>query len=345
MLELANVSQGDILTIAILAVASFLFALVLTPIYTTIAFKQQWWKRPRTDSTTGEKAVEFNKLHKEKHKRHIPTMAGIVIVVATLLVTVLFNYSRAQTLLPLVALVGAGLVGLIDDIINLRGSSGVAGLRSQLKFSLVLLVALLGGWYFAFKLDYTSIAIPFTEQALELGALGVLALFTLVIISTANAVNITDGLDGLAGGLLTSAFTAYAFIALLQGHIGIAGFCATIVGALLAYTWFNVYPARFFMGDVGSFALGAALGVVAMLTDSVFILPIIAGVFVIETLSSFLQIASKRLWGRKIFKVAPIHHHFESLGWPETKVTMRFWILGQVAAFVGVAAAMISGIL
>lgn len=345
MLELSNITQEDLLSIATVTIAAFLLALAITPIYTTIAFRKQWWKRPRTDSTTGEKAKEFNRLHGEKHKRHIPTMAGLIMVVATVIVTLVFNYSRAQSLLPLVAMVGAGLVGLLDDVINLKGSKGVAGLRTQLKFGLILAVALLGGWYFAYKLDYTSIAIPFTSASLALGSLGIMALFTLVVISTANAVNITDGLDGLAGGLLTSAFTAYSFIALLQGHVGIAGFCATIVGVLLAYTWFNIYPARFFMGDVGSFALGASLGVVAMLTDTVFVLPIIAGVFVIETTSSFLQIFSKRVWGKKLFRVAPIHHHFESIGWPETKVTMRFWILGQVAAFVGVAVAMVGGLL
>ena len=169
-------------------------------------------------------------------------------------------------------------------------------------------------------------------------------LFVLVIFSTANAVNMTDGLDGLAGGLAAIAFGAYAVIALIEKKYGLSGFCMTIVGALLSYTWFNIYPARFFMGDVGSFALGTALGVVAMLTDTVFLLPVIALVFVAEIGSVALQITSKKLRnGKKIFLSTPIHHHFEAIGWPETKVTMRFWVIGQVMAILGVVLFILGG--
>ncbi len=180
----------------------------------------------------------------------------------------------------------------------------------------------------------TEVNVPFVGS-IYLGIL-IIPLFILVVYSTANAVNISDGLDGLAGGLAVNAFAVYALIALLEGRLGVAGFCMTIVGALLSYTWFNIFPARFFMGDVGSFALGTALAVVALLTDTVFILPIVGGVFVLEAGSSALQILSKKLrGGKKIFKIAPLHHHFEASGWPETKVTMRFWILGQVLAVLG----------
>jgi phospho-N-acetylmuramoyl-pentapeptide-transferase len=166
----------------------------------------------------------------------------------------------------------------------------------------------------------------------------------IVIFSTANAVNITDGLDGLAGGLATIAFAAYALIALIERKYGLSGFCMTVVGALLSYTWFNIYPARFFMGDVGSFALGTALGVVAMLTDTVLLLPIIGLVFVIETGSVAIQITSKKLRnGKKIFISTPIHHHFEAIGWPETKITMRFWVIGEVAAFIGLILFILGG--
>jgi phospho-N-acetylmuramoyl-pentapeptide-transferase len=169
-------------------------------------------------------------------------------------------------------------------------------------------------------------------------------LFVLVVYATANAVNITDGLDGLAGGLAAIAFGAYAVIAILEHKYGISGFCMSIVGALLSYTWFNIYPARFFMGDVGSFALGTALGVVAMLTDTVLLLPVIGIVFVAEAGSVILQIASKKTrGGKKIFKTSPIHHHFEAIGWPETKVTMRFWVIGQMAAFIGVILFILGG--
>jgi phospho-N-acetylmuramoyl-pentapeptide-transferase len=164
----------------------------------------------------------------------------------------------------------------------------------------------------------------------------VVPIFVFVVVATANAVNITDGLDGLAGGLAAIAFGAYTLIAFLEQRYGLAAFCLTMVGGLLSYTWFNIFPARFFMGDVGAFALGTSLGVVAMLTDTIFILPIIGIVFVAEAGSVILQISSKKLrHGKKIFKIAPIHHHFEASGWPETKVTMRFWVVGQVAAFLG----------
>jgi phospho-N-acetylmuramoyl-pentapeptide-transferase len=168
-------------------------------------------------------------------------------------------------------------------------------------------------------------------------------LFVLVVVSAGNAVNISDGLDGLAGGLLMSAYAAFGVIAALQGNYGIAAFCMTIVGALLAYVWFNIPPARFFMGDVGSFALGTGLGVVAMLTDTLLLLPLIGLVFVAEAGSSLLQIFSKKVFHRRIFIAAPVHHHLEALEWPKTKVTMRFWIIGQVCAALGVILALVGG--
>jgi phospho-N-acetylmuramoyl-pentapeptide-transferase len=166
-------------------------------------------------------------------------------------------------------------------------------------------------------------------------------LFIAVVVSTANAVNITDGLDGLSGGLLSTAFGVYAVIAYFQGNYGIAGFCATVVGALLTFTWFNIYPARFFLGDSGAFGLGTTLGVIAMLTNTVVVLPIIALVFVIEGGSSALQILSKRIFHRKIFLSAPLHHHLEAIGWPETKVTMRLWVIGQVVGVLGLVLALL----
>lgn len=319
-----------------LAFFSFLLAMILTPLYTTLAYKYEWWKKARTKAVTGETASVYQKLHAEKHRRLIPTMAGIIFVLSTVLITSAANLSRTETWLPLAAMAGAGLIGLIDDILNIKGfGKGIAGMRASLKSILIFLVALLGGWWFYAKLDVSSMHVPFVGQ-LQLGWL-IIPVFLFVVIACANAVNISDGLDGLAGGLATTAFSAYALIALIEQRYGIAGFCLTIVGALLSYTWFNIFPARFFMGDVGSFALGTALGVVAMLTDTVLVLPIIGFVFVVEAGSSLLQIASKRLrGGKKIFKIAPIHHHFEASGWPETKVTMRFWIVGQITAVLGI---------
>lgn len=336
------VESATIEKIFILGFLSFVLTMALTPIYTTAAFAGQWWKKARAHTITGEAAKVYTKLHAAKHARNIPTMAGMVFVLAVTLVTLAGNLSRSETWLPLAAMVGAGTIGLIDDIINVRGIGGnIAGMRAKVKLLLLLGISLIGGWWFFAKLGVTDIHIPFVG-GFEIGWL-IIPLFVLVIISTANAVNITDGLDGLAGGLAAIAFGAYALIAVIEGKYGIAGFCMAIVGALLSYTWFNIYPARFFMGDVGSFALGTALGVVAMLTDTVLLLPLIGAVFVIETGSVILQIISKQLRGKKIFLSSPIHHHFEAIGWPETKVTMRFWIVGEVAALVGIITFILGG--
>lgn len=326
----------------ILSVLAFVVAMALTPIYTFVAYRYKFWKKQRTESTTGEKLQVFTKLHAAKFKRNIPTMAGMVFVLAVVIVTFLFNLDRRETWLPLAALAGGAIVGLIDDIINIRGNGGgVAGLRSSLKFLMITGIGLLLGWFFFEKLDVVAVTIPFVGSW-NLGWL-IVPLFAFVVVSTGNAVNISDGLDGLAGGLAILAFGAFGVISLMQGNPLMAGFCFTVVGALLSYLWFNIYPARFFMGDVGSFALGTSLGVVAMLTDSLFILPVIGLVFVIEAGSSLIQIASKKFFKRKVFISAPIHHHLEAKGWPEVKVTMRFWVIGAVCAFTGVLIALSGG--
>jgi phospho-N-acetylmuramoyl-pentapeptide-transferase len=325
--------------VLLLSVFTFLVAMLITPIYTHFAYKHRLWKRSRTHSTTGDELKVISSL---RIKRQIPLMAGLVGIIAITLTTVLFNLDRQQTWLPLAALLGGGAVGLVDDIINIRGIGGnVAGLRAPIKFAMISVVGLIGAVFFYYKLGYTAIQLP-GGGFLELGIL-LIPLFVLVIVSTSNAVNISDGVDGLAGGLLVSAFGAFGVIAALQGLFGIAGFCMTVVGALLAYVWFNIAPARFIMGDVGSFGFGTALGVVAMLTDTLFLLPLIALVFVAEAGSSLIQISSKKLFKRKVFIAAPIHHHFEASGWPKTKVTMRFWVIGQVCAALGVILALIGG--
>lgn len=340
MFEFENaiiLAPNMLVKLMLLGVSGFLLGMLATIPYTKAAYKWQFWKRPRTETLTGEKAKMFTKLHAEKHKRHIPTMAGVVFVLVVAVLTYLFNWSRSETWLPLAAFAGAAAVGLVDDIINIRGTgSGKAGLSSRLKMALITGVAAVGGWFFYNKLDFTGFSLPGIHGGfLEIGWL-IVPLFVLVVVATANAVNISDGLDGLAGGLTATAFAVYAIIAAIEGRYGVSGFCVTLVGALLSYTWFNVYPARFFMGDVGSFALGTALGVVAMLTDTVLLLPVIGAVFVAEAGSVILQIASKKLRnGKKIFLISPIHHHFEAMGWPETKVTMRFWVIGQICGLIG----------
>jgi len=321
----------------VLSLAAFLLSMLLTPIYSNFAYKHKLWKRPRTHSATGEELVV---IAKQRIKRQIPLMAGLVILVSVAVVTLLFNLNRNQTWLPLAALVGGGAVGLIDDVINVRGKGGrVAGLRAPLKFAMVFAVAAIGAWFFCYKLGFNTIHLPHWGDV-KLGR-GIIALFILVLVSTANAVNITDGVDGLAGGLTVYAYGAFGIIAALQNNFGIAAFCFTVVGALLSYLWFNIPPARFLMGDVGSFALGISLGVVAMLTNTVLLLPLIGLVFVAEAGSVLLQIFSKKVFHRRIFISSPLHHHFEAKGWPKTKVTMRFWVIGQVAATLGVVLALI----
>lgn len=340
-MELEQLTSELVVT-SLLSVGAFIFAMLLTPIYTYYAYRYRFWKKQRSTSTSGEPLQVFTKLHANKFKRSIPTMAGLIGLVSIVIVTVAFNFDRAQTYLPLAALVGGGIIGLIDDIINLRGNGGgVAGMRSGLKFVMLTGLALALGWFFFAKLGYVAVWVPFIG-AWELGW-AIILLFALAVVSTGNAVNITDGLDGLAGGLLMISFSTFGVIAVLQGNVGIAGFCFTVVGALLSYLWFNIYPARFFMGDVGSFAFGTALGVVAMLTNTIFLLPIIGIVFVIEAGSSLIQLTSKWLFHRRVFISAPIHHHLEASGWPETKVTMRFWVIGTVAAFIGLVLALAGG--
>lgn len=326
----------------VFSIVAFLIAMFLTPIYTFFAYRFKFWKKQRSTSTTGEKLEVFTKLHANKFKRNIPTMAGLIFLFA-ITITTLFNLDRGETWLPLAALIGGGLVGLLDDIINLRGNgSGSAGLRSSIKFTMIAALGVALGWWFFEKNGVSSVFIPFIGDW-QLGW-AIIPLFAFAVVATGNAVNISDGLDGLAGGLLTLSYGTFGVIALLQDQIFLSGFCFTVVGALLSYVWFNIHPARFFMGDVGSFSLGAALGVVAVLTNSLFLLPIIGVVFVIEAGSSALQIMSKKFFGRKIFLSAPVHHHLEAIGWPETKVTMRFWVIGAVAAFMGVFLALAGGV-
>lgn len=328
--------------IFILSVTAFVLAMLLTPVYTFFAYRYRFWKRQRSASTDGKELKVFTKLHAAKFRRNIPTMAGIIGVASVTIVTLLWNLDRAQTWLPLAALIGGGAVGLIDDIINIRGDgSGVAGLRSPVKFALVTLLGVGLGWFFFIKLGVDAFHVPFVGNV-HIGWL-IVPLFAFAVVATGNAVNISDGLDGLAGGLLIISFTTFGVIAMLQGNILMAGFCFTVVGVLLSYLWFNIYPARFFMGDVGSFAYGAALGVVAMLTNTLLLLPVIGLLFVVEAGSSAVQIFSKKFFGRKVFISAPIHHHLEAKGWPEVKVTMRFWVIACVMAFIGFLLALSGG--
>ena len=327
----------------LLALAGFLLSMVLTPIYTHFAYKYHFWKKQKKTTVDGKALPVMTKLHAHKFKHTFPTMAGLVGVVAITLVTWIFNLDRGQTWLPLFGFLGGSLVGAIDDSINIFGSGrGAAGLRGPVKFILITIVGLVLGWFFAVKLGWTTIMIPFVGN-IEIGVIGMILVFAFAVVATSNAVNITDGLDGLSGGLAMLAYGAFGIIAMLQGNMMLFGFCMTVVGWLLSYIWFNVPPARFMMGDTGSFALGAGLGVVAMMTNSFLLLPVIGLMFVVETGSSLIQLASKKLFKKKVFISAPLHHHLEAKGWGEAKIVMRFWIIAGVCALVGVYLAMVEG--
>lgn len=322
------------------AAISFLLAIVLTPFLTDFLYRFKMVKQIREKAWDNTAAPVYRKMHLSK--TGTPTMGGVLIWVTTAILTLMFNLSRSETWLPLFILTTSGTLGLIDDYLNIKGINAVKGLGVKTKFLFQFSIAAAGGWWFGYKLGFTSIALPLLNHfglpgTLELSPILYSLLFILVVVFVSNAVNITDGLDGLAGGILATSFGAYALIAYLQGSYGLAAFCTTLLGALLAFLWFNIFPARFFMGDTGSLAMGATLAVVAMLTGSLAVLPIIGVVFVVEAFSSLGQRFSKKFLGRKILISAPLHHHLEALGWPEAKVTMRFWVISAVAAVVGVA--------
>lgn len=330
---------NDVIFMLGMATGAFGLAMALTPLLTHFLYKYKFWKVPQqTSATTGDKTPIYRQLHAGKH-RNIPTMAGILTVFVVIVLTLIFNLSRSQTFLPLFTIGSFAVIGIINDYMNVRRIGSNAGISSRLKWIMLLSLAAFGAWWFYSKLGWDVIHVP------AVGDFSIgwwyIPLFMLVIVATSNAVNITDGLDGLAGGLTAMSFGAFGAIAFACGQLGLAVFCATVMGALLAYTWFNIYPARFFMGDTGSLALGATLGVVAMLTNSVLVLPIIGFVFVIDTGSSLMQITSKKIFKKKIWPIAPLHHYFEYRGWPETKVTMRFWVIGAVFAIIGLAIGLI----
>ena len=324
-------------------ISAFFLTILVTPPFIKLLYKFKCYKQIREIASTGEQAAVYQSLHGKK--KGVPTMGGILIWGVTLIIVLLSGLSswigltenslinRNETWLPLATLLATALLGAVDDYFNIKGMGKSKGLNIKPKFLWLTLFAAVGAWWFHYKLGYNQIHIPGMGDI----ALGFwyLPLFILVITATANAVNITDGLDGLAGGLLIIAFGAFTIIAFAQGLFILAAFCAVIVGALLGFVWFNIFPAHFIMGDTGAISLGATLGVIALMTDSVAVLPLIGFIFVVETLSVIIQITSKKLFKRKVFLIAPIHHHFEKKGWTEPNIVMRFWIIGGFFASLG----------
>jgi phospho-N-acetylmuramoyl-pentapeptide-transferase len=322
----------------------FLIAFLAAKPFLNLLIKFKVGKNIRSIASDGKAAKLFHALHSKK--AGTPTMGGVLIWGSTFIVIGLsrilsyfgiFDHSllnRKETYLVIFTLGATALLGAVDDIFNIKGWGKSKGINIKPKMFWLTMFALLGALWFYFKLDYSQIHVPGIGD-FEIGWLYI-PLFIFIMTGSANSVNFTDGLDGLAGGLSVIAFGSYAAISYAHGLMILSAFCAVIAGASLAFLWFNIPPARFYMGDTGSIALGATLGVIAMLTDTVLILPFIAFIFVIETLSIIIQLTSKKLFGRKVFHIAPIHHHFEHLGWPESTVVMRFWIIGSIMAVFGV---------
>ncbi len=338
-----------------LSALAFLVAVSWTPFLGRFLSKHRMGKHIRTNGVP-----IYASLHKKKEGT--PTMGGILIWLTTLFLTILFYYlsrissssfwhhlnflSRGETLLPLGALVASALVGLGDDLLGIfkikpkfqtkflnliRSENG--GLKVRHRLLVYTGIALIGSWWFFYKLDWDFVHIPFIGD-FNIG-FWYIPIFVFIIVATSFSINETDGLDGLAGGILMIAFSAYGIIAYTQGRFDLATFCGVIIGSLLAFLWFNIYPARFFMGDTGAMSLGVTLGIIAMLTNAFLFLPFIAFIPVLESLSTIVQILSKKIRKKKIFYSCPLHHHFEALGWPETKVTMRFWMIAGVMAVIG----------
>lgn len=281
-------------------------------------------------------------------KMGTPTMGGIMILVPVIVITITLNIYNLlgatiigrSILVPLFTMIGFGALGAYDDWVGLRGVHGAVGLLGRYKLLVQTGLALLIALALYFVLDLHSIALPTVAQKIDIGLLYIpIAVF--IIVGTSNAVNFTDGLDSLAGWVTAFGFAAYGVIAYLQQQIYLVTFCFIMVGALLAFLWYNAHPAELFMGDVGSLALGATLAVVALMTGQWLLLPLIGIIFVAEMMSVILQIAYFKLTkGKRIFKMAPIHYHFILLGWSETQVVQRFWLVGLLAAMLGVALAL-----
>jgi phospho-N-acetylmuramoyl-pentapeptide-transferase len=345
----------NIMIIFIPATIAFLFGIGITPFVTHFLYKNRMWKQKGGKTALdGTPADVFNSLH-EKKEVGTPRFGGIIVwgsvlLTAGLLQTlwVLFPnafetlafVSRNQTWVPLVALIAGSLVGLIDDLAEVQGKQG---LPLRIRLLIIGTVALLCAFWFYRKLGVSSISFPFSAAPINIG-IWFIPFFILVALFI-YAGGVIDGIDGLAGGIFATIFGAYAGIAFFQDQMDIAALSAAIAGALLAFLWFNIPPARFYLSETGTMGLTLALTVIAFLTDTlgggrgVTVLPIIALPLVVTVLSNITQIIGKKIFHKKVFRIAPLHHHFEALGWPSYKVVMRYWIVAVIAAIIGVTVA------
>ncbi len=341
----------DIIKVFAPSAVAFFIGILITPILTHYLYKHELWKkRSGKVAPDGGATPIFNKLHKERDVG-TPRFGGVIIWVSALLTIIIFSLvaifhptpvteklaflSRNQTWLPIFTLVVASLIGLFDDWLEVsgRGKYIAGGLSFRKRLILVTLLGLVGALWFYFKLDQSSISIPFDGE-LSLGWL-IIPAFVLVMIFLFSS-SVIDGIDGLAGGVMAIIFAAYAGIAFFQNQIDLAAFCAVVTGGILAFLWFNIPPARFYMSVTGILGLTTALTIVVFLTESVVTLPIIAFPLFATVVGNVIQLGSKKLrHGKKVFLIAPIHHHFEAIGWPPHKVVMRYWVIGVIMAVVG----------
>jgi phospho-N-acetylmuramoyl-pentapeptide-transferase len=343
------------------AIISFFVGILITPILTKFFYSNKLWKQKSRKLHSSEKekdkiSEDFKKIHNEAGELSTPRVGGIVIWLSVLItISVIYldahifggdlnhklNFlSKSQTILPLFALIFASLIGLIDDLLQIKGGEGFSdGISRKYRIAVVFTIALVGALWFALKLGITSVYIPFLGE-LEMGWFFV-PVFIFVMLGVFSG-SVIDGIDGLAGGVMIPAFGAYMVIAFFNNQIDLAAFSAVIIGGILAFLWFNIPPARFYMGETGMLGLTVTLSIIAFLTKQPLLLPIIAFPLFITSVSSSLQMFSKRYFKKKIFRVAPIHHHFEALGWPSYKVTMRFWVVAVIFGFIGIIIALIS---
>ena len=350
----------NLIKVFIPATTSFVVGILCAPLLTHYLYKFKVWKKKGgKTSLDGTAATEFEKLHGGTETR-TPRMGGILIWASVALVTVGFwalgrfastpftqkldFLSRNQTWMPFVTLMAGALMGFANDLLDIQ-PGGEKGIRLRTRILFVTLVSGFIGWWFYAKLGMTAIGIP-GDGSLMLGWL-IVPLFILVSIAL-YAGGVIDGIDGLSGGIFGTIFMAYAGIAYFQSQIDLAAFSATVAGAILAFLWFNIPPARFWMTETGTMGLTMTIAVIAFLTDTlgggygVAALPIIAFLLVITVISNIIQVASKRLrGGKKVFRIAPLHHHFEAIGWPSYKVTMRYWIISIMCAIVGMTVALL----
>jgi phospho-N-acetylmuramoyl-pentapeptide-transferase len=305
---------------------AFAGVVLLAPIYIRLLQRLGFGKQIRAEGP-------------ESHavKAGTPTLGGMLIVLVVMFLAMAMRLEDESTLIPMLTLVGVGILGAIDDYVNARSGFGVPG---RFKLLWQTTVSILAAVYIQRHFDITAINIPLVGE-LAVGPVVVVAFVAFAIVAMSNAVNLSDGLDGLASGLLVFSFIAYLLIAMMAvpgmklSQPELAVFCALLIGALMGFLWFNVHPAQIFMGDAGSLSMGATLAVVATVTGQLLLLVIIGIVFVAVTMSVILQVGSYRLRGKRIFRMTPLHHHFELLGWAEEKITLRFWIVAALASLLG----------